>query len=282
MTSQPWPAPAKINHFLHVTGRRDDGYHLLQTLFQFLDLADELRINVTADSRIRCLRNYHQVDEQDDLVVKAAKLLQEIGGSSRGAEIQVDKRIPIGGGLGGGSSDAATTLVALNCLWETGLTVEQLAEAGLSLGADVPVFVHGFAAWGEGVGEKLEPVELPENWYFLIYPNTPVVTAEIFNAPELMRATPRVTLRDFHQGSCHNDCEPVVRRTCPEVAAALDWLNARAEARLSGTGSSIFAAFSEQDQAAELLQELPPKWQGFVTRGCNRSPLMERLALEKD
>ncbi len=282
MTSQPWPAPAKINHFLHVTGRRDDGYHLLQTLFQFLDLADELRINVTADSRIRCLRNYHQVDEQDDLVVKAAKLLQEIGGSSRGAEIQVDKRIPIGGGLGGGSSDAATTLVALNCLWETGLTVEQLAEAGLSLGADVPVFVHGFAAWGEGVGEKLEPVELPENWYFLIYPNTPVVTAEIFNAPELMRATPRVTLRDFHQGSCHNDCEPVVRRTCPEVAAALDWLNVRAEARLSGTGASIFAAFSEQDQAAELLQELPPKWQGFVTRGCNRSPLMERLALEKD
>ena len=282
MTSQPWPAPAKINHFLHVTGRRDDGYHLLQTLFQFLDLADELRINVTADSRIRCLRNYHQVDEQDDLVVKAAKLLQEIGGSSRGAEIQVDKRIPIGGGLGGGSSDAATTLVALNCLWETGLTVEQLAEAGLSLGADVPVFVHGFAAWGEGVGEKLEPVELPENWYFLIYPNTPVVTAEIFNAPELMRATPRVTLRDFHQGSCHNDCEPVVRRTCPEVAAALDWLNVRAEARLSGTGASIFAAFSEQDQAAELLQELPAKWQGFVTRGCNRSPLMERLALEKD
>ena len=203
MTSQPWPAPAKINHFLHVTGRRDDGYHLLQTLFQFLDLADELRITVTADGRIRCLRNYHQVEEQDDLVVKAAKLLQKVGGSTRGAEIQVDKRIPIGGGLGGGSSDAATTLVALNCLWETGLTVEQLAEAGLSLGADVPVFVHGFAAWGEGVGEELEPVELPENWYFLIYPNTPVASAEIFNAPGLMRATPRVTLRDFLQGSCH-------------------------------------------------------------------------------
>ena len=158
MTSQPWPAPAKINHFLHVLGRRDDGYHLLQTVFQFLDLTDELHIAVTGDGRIRRLRNYPQVVEQDDLVVKAAKLLQEIGGSSRGAEIHVDKRIPIGGGLGGGSSDAATTLVALNCLWETGLTVEQLAEAGLSLGADVPVFVHGFAAWGEGVGEKLEPV----------------------------------------------------------------------------------------------------------------------------
>ena len=282
MTSQPWPAPAKINHFLHVTGRRDDGYHLLQTLFQFLDLADELRFTVTADGRISCLRNYNQVEEQDDLVVKAAKLLQEIGGSARGAEIHVDKRIPIGGGLGGGSSDAATTLVALNCLWNTGLTTDQLAEAGLGLGADVPVFVRGFAAWGEGVGEILEPVELPENWYFLIYPGTPIVTADIFNAPGLMRATPRVTLRDFHQGNCHNDCEPVVRRTCPEVAAALDWLNARAEARLSGTGASVFAAFSEQDQAAELLQELPAKWQGFVTRGCNRSPLMERLAWEKD
>ena len=282
MTSQPWPAPAKINHFLHVTGRRDDGYHLLQTLFQFLDLADELRFTATADGRIRCLRNYNEVEEQDDLLVKAAKLLQEIGGSARGAQIHVDKKIPIGGGLGGGSSDAATTLVALNCLWDTGLTTDQLAEAGLGLGADVPVFVRGVAAWGEGVGEQLEPVVLPENWYFLIYPGTPVATADIFNAPGLMRATPRVTLRDFHQGSCHNDCEPVVRRTCPEVAAALDWLNARAEARLSGTGASVFAAFSEQDQAAELLQELPAKWQGFVTRGCNRSPLMERLAWEKD
>ena len=282
MTSQPWPAPAKINHFLHVTGRRGDGYHLLQTLFQFLDLADKLRITVTADGRISCLRNYNQVEEQDDLVVKAATLLQEIGGSARGAQIHVDKSIPIGGGLGGGSSDAATTLVALNCLWDTGLTTDQLAEAGLGLGADVPVFVRGFAAWGEGVGEILEPVELPENWYFLIYPGTPVVTADIFNAPGLMRATPRVTLRDFLQGNCHNDCEPVVRQVCPEVAAALDWLNTRAEARLSGTGASIFAALSEQDQAAALLQELPAKWQGFVTRGCNRSPLMERLAWEKD
>ena len=266
MTSQSWPAPAKINHFLHVTGRRDDGYHLLQTLLQFLDLADELRFTVTADGRIRCLRNYHQVNEQDDLVVKAAKLLQEIGGSARGAQIHVDKKIPIGGGLGGGSSDAATTLVALNCLWDTGLTTDQLAEAGLSLGADVPIFVRGFAAWGEGVGEILEPVELPENWYFLIYPGTPVVTADIFNAPGLMRATPRVTLRDFHQGSCHNDCEPVVRRTCPEVAAALDWLNARAEARLSGTGASIFAAFQEREEAVTLLEQLPAKWQGFVAK----------------
>ena len=280
MTSRPWPAPAKINHFLHVTGRRDDGYHLLQTVFQFLDLADELRITATADGRIVCRRNYQQVVEQDDLVVRAAKLLQELGGSSKGADIHVDKKIPIGGGLGGGSSDAATTLVALNCLWNTGLTTDQLAEAGLSLGADVPVFVRGFAAWGEGVGEKLEPVELPEDWYLLIYPKVPVATAQVFNAPELERATPGVTLHDFLEGRCRNDCEPVVRRICPEVAAALDWLNTRAEARLSGTGASVFAAFRDQEQAASLLEELPAKWQGFVARGCNRSPLRDRLALE--
>ena len=280
MTSQPWPAPAKINHFLHVTGRRDDGYHLLQTVFQFLELADELRIAVTSDGRIRCRGNYRQVAEQDDLVVKAAKLLQEHSGSTMGADIEVDKIIPIGGGLGGGSSDAATTLVALNCLWDTGLSVEQLAGAGLSLGADVPVFVRGFAAWGEGVGEILEPVELPEYWFLIVYPNTPVVTADIFNAPDLVRATPRVSLEDFLQGRCRNDCEPVVRRTCPEAATVLDWLNARAEARLSGTGASVFTAFPERDQAARLLEELPAKWQGFVARGCNRSPLIERLTRE--
>ena len=282
MASQPWPAPAKINHFLHVTGRRDDGYHLLQTVFQFLDLADELRIAVTGDGRIRCRRNYRQVAEQDDLVVKAAILLQELSGTSQGADIHVDKKIPIGGGLGGGSSDAATTLVALNCLWETGLTVDQVADAGLSLGADVPVFVRGFAAWGEGVGEILEPVELPEHWFLIVYPNTPVVTADIFRAPDLPRATPRVTLSDFLQGKCRNDCEPVVRRACPEVSAALDWLNARADGRLSGTGASVFAAFPAQDQAEGVLHELPSKWQGFVTRGCNRSPLVERLVLEKE
>ena len=280
MVSRPWPAPAKINHFLHVTGRRDDGYHLLQTVFQFLDLADELRIAVTGDGRIRCRRNYRQVAERNDLVVKAAKLLQGIGGSTMGADIEVDKKIPIGGGLGGGSSDAATTLVALNCLWDTGLSTDQLAEAGLTLGADVPVFVRGFAAWGEGVGEQLEPVELPEDWNLLIYPNVPVETAKVFNAPALERATPRVTLDDFRQGECRNDCEPVVRQICPEVAAALDWLNARAKARLSGTGASVFAAFPEREQAARLLEQLPAKWQGFAARGCNRSPLMERLASE--
>jgi len=277
---EPWPAPAKINHFLHVTGRRDDGYHLLQTVFQFLQLADELQFDITDDGRITRAGNYGQVQEQDDLVVRAAQRLQALTGSAKGAAIHVDKKIPIGGGLGGGSSDAATTLVALNCLWDTGLTADQLAEAGLALGADVPVFVRGFAAWGEGVGEQLQPVALPEHWNLLIYPNAPVATAQVFNAPALERATPRVTPDDFRQGKCHNDCEPVVRQLYPEVAATLDWLNARAKARLSGTGATVFATFAQRRQAVRLLQELPAKWQGFVTRGCNRSPLGDRLARE--
>ena len=281
MMSEPWLAPAKINLFLHVNGRRADGYHLLQTVFQFLDLADELSFTVTADGRIRCLRNYRQVEEEDDLVVRAAQLLQGLGNGASGAEIRVEKRIPIGGGLGGGSSDAATTLVALNYLWGLGLTTAELAEAGLSLGADVPVFVRGFAAWGEGVGEQLVPVEPDEDWYLLIYPKVPVATAQVFNAPGLGRNTPRVTLDDFQQGRCRNDCEPVVRELYPEVASALDWLNARAEARLSGTGASVFAAFAERHLAARALEELPAKWQGFVVRGCNRSPLLQRLALER-
>ncbi len=279
MSLQHWPAPAKINHFLHVTGRRDDGYHLLQTVFQFLDLADELLIAPTTDGRISCRRNYRQWRQQDDLVVRAARLLQEISDSGKGAEIRVRKKIPIGGGLGGGSSDAATTLVALNYLWELGLTTDQLAKAGLSLGADIPVFVRGFAAWGEGVGEKLVAMDLSEDWYLLIYPNVSVATAQIFNDPGLARATPRVAPDDFLQGRCRNDCEPVARRLYPEVAEALDWLNVRAKARLSGTGASVFAALSGRDQALELLRLLPAKWRGFVAKGCNRSPLIERLAL---
>ena len=279
--TKPWPAPAKINHFLHVTGRRDDGYHLLQTVFQFLDLADELRFSVSSDGQISRAGNNRQVPEQDDLVVRAAKLLQKLSGSSKGAHIHIDKNIPIGGGLGGGSSDAATTLVALNHLWGTGLTTNQLAEAGLTLGADVPVFIHGSAAWGEGVGEQLQPVKLPQDWYLVIYPNTPVATAQVFNAPDLPRSTPPITMDEFLQGKCRNDCEAVVRQINPEVSTTLDWLDTHATARLSGTGASVFAAFAERAQAASLLQQLPAKWQGYVTKGCNRSPLLGRVALEE-
>lgn len=279
MTAQTWPAPAKINHFLHIVGRRADGYHLLQTVFQFLDLADELRIAATADGELRCAGNYAQASAPEDLACRAARALQQAGGVSQGAEIYVRKRIPIGGGLGGGSSDAATTLTALNRLWGLGLTTEQLADIGLSLGADVPVFVHGFAAWAEGVGERLRPIDLPENWLLLIYPNRPVDTAAVFKAPDLRRDGPRITQRDFLAGAGRNDCEPVTRRVCPEAGAALDWLAARgADARLSGTGASVFAAFSREDEARALLAELPAQWQGFATRGRNRSPLLDAAA----
>lgn len=279
MTAQTWPAPAKINHFLHIVGRRADGYHLLQTVFQFLELADELRIAATADGQVRCAGNYAAASAPDDLAFKAARALQQVGGVSQGAEIYVHKRIPIGGGLGGGSSDAATTLTALNCLWGLGLTTEQLADIGLSLGADVPVFVHGFAAWAEGVGERLSPIALPENWLLLIHPNCSVDTAAVFQASDLRRDGPRITQRDFLAGAGRNDCEPVTRRVYPEVGAALDWLAARgAKARLSGTGAGVFALFSREDEARALLAELPAQWQGFATRGCNRSPLLDAAA----
>lgn len=279
MTAQTWPAPAKINHFLHIVGRRADGYHLLQTVFQFLDLADELRIAATADGRVRCAGNYAAASAPEDLAFKAARALKQAGGVSQGAEIYVNKRIPIGGGLGGGSSDAATTLTALNRLWGLGLSVEQLADIGLSLGADVPVFVHGFAAWAEGVGERLRPMALPEDWLLLIHPNCSVDTAAVFQAPDLRRDGPRITQRDFLAGAGRNDCEPVTRRAYPEVGAALDWLAARgAEARLSGTGAGVFAIFSREDEARALLAELPAQWQGFATRGRNRSPLLDAAA----
>lgn len=270
---EAWLAPAKINLFLHVTGRRDDGYHLLQTVFQFLDLADRLWFVVTADGQIRCEGNDAQVAPHEDLTLRAARLLQELSGSSAGARIRIRKQIPIGGGLGGGSSNAATTLVALNQLWGAGLTTDELAAAGLQLGADVPVFVRGFAAWGEGVGERLQPVSLPESWYLVVFPKVSVATAAVFGADRLSRTTPEVSWDDFLQGRCRNDCEPVVRQLYPEVGAALDWLNARAAARLSGTGASIFAACADRPAATELLAELPKKWGGFVTRGRNRSPL---------
>lgn len=279
MTAQTWPAPAKINHFLRVVGRRADGYHLLQTVFQFLDLADELRIDATADGRVRCAGNYPEASAPEDLALRAAQALQQACGVSQGAEIYVHKRAPIGGGLGGGSSDAATTLTALNHLWGIGLTTDQLADIGLTLGADVPVFIRGFAAWAEGVGERLTPIELPEDWLLLIYPNCHVSTAAVFNAPDLRRDSAPIKMRDFLAGAGGNDCEPVARRICPEVGAALDWLADRgAGARLSGTGAGVFAVFQEEDDARALLAELPAKWRGFATRCRNRSPLVDAAA----
>jgi 4-diphosphocytidyl-2-C-methyl-D-erythritol kinase len=278
MIDNSWPAPAKLNLMLRIVGRRDDGYHLLQTVFQFLDFGDSLYFEPRDDGQIRRLNAIDGLPQDEDLVVRAARLLQQESGSRMGVDIRLEKRLPMGGGLGGGSSNAATTLVALNHLWNTGHPVEQLAELGLRLGADVPVFVRGRTAWGEGVGERLEPVDIPEPWYLVIVPQCHVSTAEIFSARELTRNAPRTTIRDFLAGSTVNDCLPVVSRRYPEVAEALDWLGQHSEARLTGTGACVFAAFDNESSARAVLDRLPGKYTGFVARGINRSPLMERLA----
>jgi 4-diphosphocytidyl-2-C-methyl-D-erythritol kinase len=271
--SGPWPAPAKLNLFLHITGRRADGYHSLQTVFQFLDYADRLYFAIRPDRQIRRFGGPPGVPDNADLCVRAARLLQAATGSRRGVDIYNDKCLPAGGGLGGGSSDAATTLWALNRLWETGLDTRALAGLGLQLGADVPVFIHGEAAWAEGVGERLTPVTLPESWFLVLIPAVSVATAVVFSDAQLTRDTPRMTIPDFISGSGHNDCEAVVRRRYPEVAAALDWLDARSPARMTGTGAGVFASFESEAQARALYRQVPAEWMAFVARGLNRSPL---------
>lgn len=282
MISKNWPAPAKLNLFLHITGRRQDGYHLLQTVFQFIDLVDDIEFQLTTDGALRRSSAMPGVAEEDDLVIRAARLLQEHSGSTHGVDIKVNKRIPEGGGLGGGSSDAATTLVALNELWQTGLEPSQLAEIGLSLGADVPVFVHGRAAWAEGVGEQLSPVEPAEVYYLVIHPGCSVPTAAIFNAPDLTRNTPPITIRDFFDRGGINDCEAVVRKQYPEVNTAIDWLSQFAPTRLTGTGACVFAGFEYESSAQAVREQLPASWRGFLVRGVNRSPLQARLAEERN
>jgi 4-diphosphocytidyl-2-C-methyl-D-erythritol kinase len=262
---------------LRIVGRRSDGYHLLQTVFQFLDRGDELRFRVREDGIVSRRLPLAGVSEEQDLTLRAARLLQQSSGTTLGAEIELRKELPMGSGLGGGSSNAATVLVALNHIWNTGLAVERLAELGLQLGADVPVFVHGFAAWAEGVGEQLTPVELPQVWYLVLAPDCAVSTAEIFSDPQLTRDSPRIKIADFFSGSQGNDCLPVVVRHYPAVAEAIRWLGQFAEPRLTGTGACVFAVFPEQDAALELLQRLPTGVTGFVARGLNRSPLLERL-----
>ncbi len=275
LQNRSWPAPAKLNLLLRIVGRRADGYHLLQTLFQFVDIADQLSFNLRADGVIKRISVLEGVPEDQDLVVRAARLLQRLTGTALGVEIRLEKRLPMGGGLGGGSSDAATTLVALNRLWDTGLSEDQLAGLGLELGADLPVFIRGRAAWAEGVGEMLTPVDLPEPWYLILAPPCHVSTAEVFSDPKLERNSPPITLNDFLSGCVDNSCLPVVCEHYPEVAAALEWLNQHAQARLTGTGGCIFAAFEDEASARRLLQQLPKPYQGFVGRGLNRSPLFD-------
>jgi 4-diphosphocytidyl-2-C-methyl-D-erythritol kinase len=279
---EPWPAPAKLNLFLHVVGRRPDGYHLLQTAFQFIDLCDELRFMWRPRGVLERLGAVPGVPPEQDLTLRAARLLGERIGAPSGVAVELRKHIPVQGGLGGGSSDAATVLVALNELWGGGLSPGQLAELGLALGADVPVFVHGRAAWAEGVGERLTPLELPEPVYLVVRPDAAVGTAEVFQDPELTRDTPVIRIRDFLTAGGRNDCEAVVRRRFPGVAEALDWLGQVAPARLTGTGSCVFAAMPDEEAARAALAGLPGRWTGYVVRGLNRSPLEARCRLERE
>ena len=272
-----WPAPAKLNLFLHVTGRRPDGYHELQTLFQLIDLCDTITIAVRADGRIERPAGPASVAPEADLTLRAARALQQETGTALGADLRIHKRIPQGAGLGGGSSDAATTLLALNELWGCRLSLDQLAWIALPLGADVPVFIQGSSAWAEGIGERLTPVRVPPAWYVIIYPGVGVSTREVFQSPELTRNSPLITIRAFFQTGGRNDCEPVVRARSPEVASALDWLTREGSARLTGTGSCVFTARASAADAERLAARVPDRWMSFVARGLNTSPLHERL-----
>ena len=272
-----WPAPAKLNLFLHVTGRRPDGYHELQTVFQLIDLSDTVALTVRHDGVIERTEGPTDIPPESDLVVRAAYALRSASGTRLGATLRVRKRIPMGGGLGGGSSDAATTLLALNTLWDCRLGIEELARLGLPLGADVPVFVRGFSAWAEGVGERLTPLELPERWYVVIHPGVGVSTREVFQSPELTRNSPLITIRAFFEAGGRNDCEPVVRAHHPKVAAALDWLSRYATARLTGTGSCIFASCATAIEAERIAARVPEEWTSFVARGLNISPANRSL-----
>jgi len=276
--SGPWPAPGKLNLFLHITGRRADGYHELQTLFQFLTVCDWLYFDVSGPAGVRLAGQPAGVPADADLCVRAARLLQEVSGTDRGVTIYNDKCLPVGGGLGGGSSDAATTLLVLNRLWKSGLDINELAELGLRLGADVPVFIHGHSAWAEGVGEVLTPASPPEIWYLVLVPPVSVSTAGIFSDPDLTRDTPRTKIPDLISGGGRNDCEAVVRRRYPEVAAALDWLDRFSPSRMTGTGACVFAGFPTEADAQAVARQIPQTWTGFVARGVNRSPLQVAMA----
>jgi 4-diphosphocytidyl-2-C-methyl-D-erythritol kinase len=276
-----WPAPAKLNLFLHILGRRPDGYHELQTCFQFVDLCDEITIEVRTDGLIRRAVEIPGLPAEADLCIRAAKALQAASGSALGADICLAKKIPVGGGLGGGSSDAATCLVALNHLWGIHWPREELAALGLKLGADVPVFVHGRVAWAEGVGERLTPLYPPlapaEANYLILKPNVFVSTAVVFQDPELTRNSAPITIHGFLASGGRNDCLGVVRRRYPEVAHALDWLSVFGSARLTGTGACVFLACESLELAQEIMRKVPPEFEGFLARGLNDSPLLEGL-----
>jgi 4-diphosphocytidyl-2-C-methyl-D-erythritol kinase len=279
--SRDYPAPAKLNLFLHVVGRRADGYHLLQTAFRLLDLADTLRFAPRADGRITRINPLAGVADDDDLTVRAARLLQRESGCRQGVEIALDKRLPMGGGLGGGSSDAATVLLALNRLWQINWPRARLQALGLQLGADVPFFIFGRNAMAEGVGEKLQATQMPPSWYLVIAPPVSVPTREIFAAPELTRNTKSIKMADFSAGWARiagtdigqNDLQAVVCGRYPEVAQAIAWLGGFAGARMTGSGACVFAPFATEQEAQDVLARIPGVWRGWVARGLDEHPL---------
>ena len=271
------PAPAKLNLFLHITGRRDDGYHLLQTVFQLLDYGDELTFSANCSGAINLINEIPGVATKDNLIYRAAKALQSHSGTARGADISFIKYLPSGGGLGGGSSDAATTLLGLNRLWGLALSIDDLAAIGVNLGADVPVFVRGRSAWAEGVGEQLTAVQLPEHWYLVIFPGCTVNTGKIFSHRELTRNDVAITIRAFLGAGGKNSCQPVTEKLYPAVAEARKWLEKFAPTRMTGTGSCVYARFASASEAGKVLEKLPGRWKGFVAKGVNVSPAHSAL-----
>ena len=269
-----WPAPAKLNLFLHVVGRRTDGYHLLQTVFRFIDRCDSLQFAPRNDGQIVLATPIPGLPPESDLTVRAARLLQQASGCQHGTTIHLDKQLPMGGGLGGGSSDAATVLLALNHLWQTGLTRGELERLGLSLGADVPVFVHGRNTFAEGIGEAFTDIELPPATYLVLQPAATVPTAAIFGAPELVRDTPSIRPADWRPGIGHNDLEAVACQRFPAVAAQLDWLRRHApDAMMTGSGACVFAAFAQRSAAEAVYAQLPPGTAGWLADGLSAHPL---------
>ena len=280
-----FPAPAKLNLFLHVTGRRADGYHNLQTVFQLTDLCDTLHFSPRRDKEIRRQSDHANIPAESDLVIRAARALIGDNAPPFGVDVRIDKQIPLGGGLGGGSSDAATTLLALNALWQLDKSAQELAEIGLGLGADVPVFIKGCTAWAEGVGERLTKIAQPARWFVIIHPGPNVETARIFTDPGLTRHTPTITIADFSYAAARNDCEPVVLGLYPEIAEAMSWLRHRSkDARMTGTGASLFAPFASESEARHVAalatQEREMRaapWRVFVAQGVAESPVLTAI-----
>ena len=271
------PSPAKINLFLHITGQRSDGYHNLQTLFQLLDFGDKLVFRSNRSGNIKINGNIDGVDEKNNLIFHAATLLQKSTGCDLGCTIDLTKNLPMGAGLGGGSSNAATTLVGLNALWKCGLTANQLSDLGKTLGADVPVFVHGESAFAEGIGDILTPLTLPQRWFLVITPNCHVSTREIFSNPQLTRNSSPIKIRALSGVEYRNDCQDVVSKLYPAVRTVLQWVENFSAPLMTGTGASVFCSFDSKSEAQHVLSKLPKQWTGFVAKGVNRSPVHEQL-----